>query len=169
MPRTTFAALLPLLAVPMMMAPLGRAVAGPPEGLSGAMELDKVADGLRQYQRAHRTSPSSSVGVAWPHRRPTGSGTSRGTLTDRSPNWLATRPAYSCFTSSQTASGGQGTPTWRRPEIGGRPTRPTSAAAPPGSCRVGPARGCRALDERRVPLLLTGSASTPLRGLVHLA
>jgi hypothetical protein len=28
------------------------AVAGPPEGMSGAMKLDKVEDGLRQYRKA---------------------------------------------------------------------------------------------------------------------
>jgi hypothetical protein len=49
MSRTTFA-LLPPLAALALLSP-GEAAAGPPEGASGKMVLDKVADGLRTYQR----------------------------------------------------------------------------------------------------------------------
>jgi hypothetical protein len=43
--------LLPLLAV-LLVPATGRPVrAGPPEGVSGAMALDEVADGLRKYRR----------------------------------------------------------------------------------------------------------------------
>jgi hypothetical protein len=42
-------------AVPLLVLALGlpgTALAGPPEGVSGKMVLDKVADGLRQYRQA---------------------------------------------------------------------------------------------------------------------
>jgi hypothetical protein len=42
---------LPLLVVALLALLPGRAVATPPEGLSGAMVLDEVADGLRRYRR----------------------------------------------------------------------------------------------------------------------
>jgi hypothetical protein len=44
-----FAAVLPLFAV-LALVP-ARAVAGPPEGVSGRMVLDQVADGLRKYRQ----------------------------------------------------------------------------------------------------------------------
>jgi hypothetical protein len=51
MQRKTFAAVL-LLAV-LALLPPGKAVAGPPEGVSGKMVLapDEVADGLRKYHK----------------------------------------------------------------------------------------------------------------------
>ena len=49
MTRTTFAAVLPLLAVLALVLP-GKAVASPPGGVSGRMVLDEVADGLRKYR-----------------------------------------------------------------------------------------------------------------------
>jgi hypothetical protein len=50
MPGKAFAAfVLPLLPVLILGLP-GRAVARPPEGVSGKMVLDEVADGLRKYQ-----------------------------------------------------------------------------------------------------------------------
>ena len=55
MPRATFAAAFPLLAVlAVVLALPGKAVAGPPEGVSGKMVLtpDEVADGLRRYRHA---------------------------------------------------------------------------------------------------------------------
>jgi hypothetical protein len=41
------------IAVPLLMLPLlsGPTFAGPPEGASGKMVLDEVADGLRRYQQ----------------------------------------------------------------------------------------------------------------------
>jgi hypothetical protein len=45
----TFAGFVLLLAVLALLSP-GKAVAGPPEGVSGKMVLDEVADGLRQYR-----------------------------------------------------------------------------------------------------------------------
>lgn len=57
MPRTTFAVSLSLLA---LLAP-GQGVAGPPEGVSGAMVLDEVADGLRRYRR----EPDERKRVQW--------------------------------------------------------------------------------------------------------
>jgi hypothetical protein len=50
MPRKTFAAVLPFLAVLALLSP-GMAVAGPPEGVSGKMVYDEVADGLRKYRK----------------------------------------------------------------------------------------------------------------------
>ena len=52
MPRKTFAAVLLVLAVLALVMP-GKAVAGPPEGVSGKMVLagDEVADGLRKYRK----------------------------------------------------------------------------------------------------------------------
>ena len=50
MPRKTFAALLLSLAV-LALTLLEKAVAGPPEGVSGKMVFDEVADGLRKYQK----------------------------------------------------------------------------------------------------------------------
>ena len=49
MPRKTFAALLLVLAVLPLLLP-GKAVAGPPEGVSGKMVLDEVADLLKKYR-----------------------------------------------------------------------------------------------------------------------
>ena len=49
MPRKTSASVLPLLAVLALALP-GKAVAGPPEGVSGKMVLDEAADGLRRYR-----------------------------------------------------------------------------------------------------------------------
>ena len=51
MPRTNFAAgMLPLFAVLAVALSLpGKAVAGPPEGVSGKMVFDEVAEGLRRY------------------------------------------------------------------------------------------------------------------------
>lgn len=61
MPRTTSAAVLPLLAVPMMLLALpGNAVAGPPEGVSGRMVFDEVADGLRKYRK--EKDPEKRIG-----------------------------------------------------------------------------------------------------------
>jgi hypothetical protein len=42
------------IAVPLLMLPLlsGPTFAGPPEGASGKMMMDKVEDGLRKYQQA---------------------------------------------------------------------------------------------------------------------
>ncbi|HEX5269790.1 MAG TPA: hypothetical protein VFW33_04845 [Gemmataceae bacterium] len=62
MPRTTFAAL-PLLAALALLSP-GRAVAGPPEGASGRMVLDEVADGLRKYRREE----DDAKRIAWLRR-----------------------------------------------------------------------------------------------------
>jgi hypothetical protein len=56
MPKT----LLVLLAVLALLSP-SKAVAGPPEGVSGKMELDKVEDGLRQYRKA----TSLAVRIKW--------------------------------------------------------------------------------------------------------
>jgi hypothetical protein len=53
MPRKTFAAVPLFLAVLALTLP-GKAVAGPPEGVSGKMVLDEVADGLRKYR--HETN-----------------------------------------------------------------------------------------------------------------
>ena len=50
MSRTTFAAVLPLLAVLALTLP-GKAVAGPPEGVSGKMVFDEVANALRKYRK----------------------------------------------------------------------------------------------------------------------
>ena len=50
MPRTTFATVLPLLAVLALSLP-GEAIAGPPEGISGRMVFDEVGDGLKKYQK----------------------------------------------------------------------------------------------------------------------
>ena len=50
MTRTTFAAVLPLLTVLALTLP-GEAIAGPPEGVSGKMVLDEVAEGLRRFRR----------------------------------------------------------------------------------------------------------------------
>jgi hypothetical protein len=58
MPRRTFADALPLFAVLAALTP-GETPAGPPEGMSGRMVLDKVADGLRRYQRDQ--SPSGRM------------------------------------------------------------------------------------------------------------
>ena len=49
MPRT-FAGFVLLLAMLALALP-GRAVAGPPEGVSGKMMFDEVADGLRKYRK----------------------------------------------------------------------------------------------------------------------
>ncbi len=49
MPRA-FAAALPLLATLAMLSP-GKALAGPPQGVSGKMVLDEVSEGLRKYRR----------------------------------------------------------------------------------------------------------------------
>jgi hypothetical protein len=49
MSRTALAAL-PLLAA--LALPPGEALAGPPEGASGKMAFDRVADGLRKYRKA---------------------------------------------------------------------------------------------------------------------
>lgn len=57
MPSNTFAAVLPLLAV-LALFSLGKAVAGPPEGASGAMMFDEAADGLRKYRK--ETDPEKS-------------------------------------------------------------------------------------------------------------
>jgi hypothetical protein len=48
MPRT-FAAAVLLAALALL--PPGKAVAGPPDGASGKMVLDEVADGLRKYRK----------------------------------------------------------------------------------------------------------------------
>jgi hypothetical protein len=50
MPRKTFAAVLVIFAVLALLSP-GKAVAGPPEGVSGKMVFDEVADGLRKYRK----------------------------------------------------------------------------------------------------------------------
>ena len=50
MPRMFAGLLPPLFAVLALLTP-NRAVAGPPEGVSGKMVLDEVADGLRQYRK----------------------------------------------------------------------------------------------------------------------
>jgi hypothetical protein len=60
MTRTTFAATLPLVAVLALASPRS-AVAGPPESPVGAMQLDKVEDGLRQY----RQQKADDKRVAW--------------------------------------------------------------------------------------------------------
>jgi hypothetical protein len=49
MPRTLAGFILPL-AMPALLLP-GKAVAEPPEGTSGKMVFDEVADGLRKYHR----------------------------------------------------------------------------------------------------------------------
>jgi hypothetical protein len=54
MPRT-------LIAVPLMLALLaglapGNALAGPPDGVSGKMEFDRVAEGLRKYRKEKDTA-----------------------------------------------------------------------------------------------------------------
>ena len=76
MPRTTFAAVLPLLAVLALALP-GKAVAGPPEGVSGKMVLDEVADGWGSTGRrrtrggvpvAERLAPTRDPGLRWPCR-----------------------------------------------------------------------------------------------------
>jgi hypothetical protein len=54
MPRTFAGLMLLVLVLP------GRAVAGPPEGVSGKMVLDGVADGLRRYQK--ETDPEKRMG-----------------------------------------------------------------------------------------------------------
>jgi hypothetical protein len=58
MPRTLTAAV--LLALLALLTP-GEAVAGPPEGASGKMVFDEVADGLRQYRKA----TSLAVRIKW--------------------------------------------------------------------------------------------------------
>jgi len=58
-PRLALLAL-PLLALLLPMPPLP-AIAGPPEGVSGRMALDEVADGLRRY----RVAPTPEAKVAW--------------------------------------------------------------------------------------------------------
>jgi hypothetical protein len=50
MPGTFAVVTLPLLAVLALSLP-GMAVAGPPDGVSGKMVLDQVADGLRRYRK----------------------------------------------------------------------------------------------------------------------
>jgi hypothetical protein len=51
MPGKAFTAfVLPLLPVLVLALP-GKVVAGPPEGVSGKLVLDKVEDGLRNYRR----------------------------------------------------------------------------------------------------------------------
>ena len=52
MPRKTFAAVLPFLAVLALALP-GKAVAGPPEGVSGKMVfVDEVEDWIMKFRRA---------------------------------------------------------------------------------------------------------------------
>jgi hypothetical protein len=50
MPRKTFAVVLLVLAVLALLSP-GKAVAGLPEGASGKLVFDEVADGLRKYRQ----------------------------------------------------------------------------------------------------------------------
>jgi hypothetical protein len=68
MSRTTYA-LLPLLTA--LALPPGEAIAGPPEGPSGRMVFDEVADGLRKYRavddnfqggEARRTACDTAIG-----------------------------------------------------------------------------------------------------------
>jgi hypothetical protein len=53
MPKTSFAAcalvLFPLVGV--MLSPLGKVAAGPPERVSGKMVIDEVSEGLRRYRQ----------------------------------------------------------------------------------------------------------------------
>jgi hypothetical protein len=60
MPRTTFVALLPLVTVLAVVRP-ATGVAGPPEGVSGRMVFDGVADGLRKY----RMETDEGKRIAW--------------------------------------------------------------------------------------------------------
>ena len=50
--RRTFAGFVPPLLAALALLSPGRAVAGPPERVSGKMVLDKVEDGLRNYRKA---------------------------------------------------------------------------------------------------------------------
>jgi hypothetical protein len=56
MPRSLTAA---VLLAALVLLPPGTALAGPPEGASGKMVLDEVADGLRKYRNA--TEPQSRL------------------------------------------------------------------------------------------------------------
>jgi hypothetical protein len=58
--RTTIVAVVLPLAV-LAVVPAGRAVASPPEGVSGRMVLDEVVDGLRRYDAAR----TEAARVAW--------------------------------------------------------------------------------------------------------
>ena len=50
MPRKTFATMLPFLAVMALLSP-GKAVAGPPEGVSGKMTFLDATPGLQAYRK----------------------------------------------------------------------------------------------------------------------
>jgi hypothetical protein len=49
----------PTLLATLALLPPGKTLAGPPEGASGKMVLDEVADGLRKYRRA--LTPTAKV------------------------------------------------------------------------------------------------------------
>jgi hypothetical protein len=51
MPGKTFAIIALLVFVVLALVLPGQAVAGPPEGMSGKMVFDEVADGLRKYRK----------------------------------------------------------------------------------------------------------------------
>jgi hypothetical protein len=57
MSKTSFAAcaLVLFTLAPVMLSPLGKVAAGPPEAVSGRMVFDEVADGLRKFHKETNT------------------------------------------------------------------------------------------------------------------
>ena len=151
-------AVVPLLVLALSLP--GKAIAGPPEGVSGKMVLDEVADGLRKYRKEKdavkrlrllerlATTRDPRVAIVLVEARPSASETGSG----GDPAGL--------ITSSRALGFTPGTPSgWT---AGGRRTRLTCAAAPSNS------RSSRTCPERN-PMKLSRASSYAIAALAYLA